>query len=145
MAHAQVSLTAPRTEQADQVTMSRIWWVGLLALVASIAATALIRAIAVPLFAIPPHFVSLQWARPLGFTALGVLGAVIVFALVCQWARRPLWLYRRIALAPCCSCLSPTACSCFIVLSRMRRRSRSACWPLCTSRPTSSPLACSRH
>ena len=37
--------------------------------------------------------------RPvIGFTVVGVLGAVIVFALVARFARRPVRLFRRIAL-----------------------------------------------
>ena len=40
----------------------------------------------------------LSQAAPIVFTLFGVLGAVIVFALVGRFSRRPLRLFRRIAL-----------------------------------------------
>lgn len=84
--------------QSPQIAMNRIWWVGLLVLVASSVVSELIRIIAVNLFPTPSDFVSLQWARPIGFSVVGVVGAVLVFALVCRFARHPLRLYHVIAL-----------------------------------------------
>lgn len=93
------TLTSSHTiERKESFAMRRIWWVGLLALVTSVVVTLLLRVLAVLLFAIPVQFVSLQWARPIGFTALGVIGAVLTFAAVYRWARHPNRLFHLIAL-----------------------------------------------
>jgi hypothetical protein len=89
----------------DHTTHARVglglWWVGLLAIIASVAANVLVRQIAVATLDISPDFVELNGNGAIitiiSLTALGVLGAVIVFALLARFARRPVLIFKRIA------------------------------------------------
>jgi hypothetical protein len=85
-------------QPAEHVALSRLIWVGPLAIVAAIAANALLRQIAVAALRPDERFMPLTPAMPIVFTLIGGLGAVIVFALVGRFARRPITLFRRIAL-----------------------------------------------
>lgn len=78
--------------------MGRPWWIGLLVIVLSIAGNAIVRTIAMALFAIPPEFEPLAWPRFTFFTVIGAVGATIVFAIVARFSRRPMRLFRIIAL-----------------------------------------------
>jgi hypothetical protein len=83
---------------AGRVALGRLLWVGPLAIVASILANLLLRQIAVAALRPDPVFQPLTFGPPIALTALGVLGAVIVFGLVARFARDPIPLFRRIAL-----------------------------------------------
>lgn len=50
------------------------------------------------LLGISSGFLALQVGPVVSFTVVGVFGAVILFSLVARFARRPVWLFRRIAL-----------------------------------------------
>jgi hypothetical protein len=80
----------------------RLWWVGLLAIIASVAANLLVRQIAVATLGISHEFEELSGISAIitiiSFTAFGVLGAVIVFALLARFARRPILMFKRIAV-----------------------------------------------
>ena len=76
----------------------RLWWVGLLAIIASVAANVLVRLLAVATLDISPNFEPLiSYGTVISLTAFGVLGAVIVFALLARFARRPILMFKRIA------------------------------------------------
>jgi len=90
---------APSRQATEHVAFSRLLWVGPLAIVAAIAAIVVIRLIAVAALQPDPRFGPLTPSVPITFTFIGVLGAVIVFAIVGRFARRPIRLFRRIALA----------------------------------------------
>ena len=76
----------------------RLWWVGLLAIIASVAANVLVRLLAVVTLDISPDFEPLSgYGTVISLTAFGVLGAVIVFALLARFARRPILMFKRIA------------------------------------------------
>jgi hypothetical protein len=79
----------------------RLWWVGLLAIISSVAANLLVLMLAVTILGISPNFEELNGdgavITVISLTALGVLGAVIVFALLARFARRPLLMFKRIA------------------------------------------------
>ena len=76
----------------------RLWWVGLLAIIASVAANVLVRLLAVVTLDISPDFEPLSgYGIIIRLTVFGVLGAVIVFALVTRFARRPILMFKRIA------------------------------------------------
>ena len=76
----------------------RLWWVGLLAIIASVAANVLVRLLAVATLDISPAFEPLSgYGDVISLTAFGVLGAVIVFALLARFARRPILMFKRIA------------------------------------------------
>ena len=76
----------------------RLWWVGLLAIIASVAANLLVRLLAVVTLDISPDFEPLSgYGTVISLTAFGVLGAVIVFALLARFARPPILMFKRIA------------------------------------------------
>ena len=82
----------------ERVSSRRLLWVGPLAIVVSVIANQIVRLIAVSLFNISPEFMPLQVGPPLMFTIMGVLGAVIVYAVVGRISRHPIRLFRVIAL-----------------------------------------------
>jgi len=76
----------------------RLWLVGLLAIIASVAANVLVRLLAVVTLDISPDFEPLSsYGTIISLTAFGVLGAVIVFALLVRFVRRPVLMFKRIA------------------------------------------------
>ena len=82
----------------ERVSSRRLLWVGPLAIVASVIANQIVRILAVSLFNISPEFMPLQIGPPIAFTIMGVLGAVIVYAIIGRLSRRPIRLFRVIAL-----------------------------------------------
>jgi hypothetical protein len=82
----------------ERVSYRRLLWVGPLAIVASAIANQIIGILAVPLLNISPEFPPLQVGPPIMFTIIGVLGAIIVYAIVGRLSRRPIRLFRVIAL-----------------------------------------------
>jgi hypothetical protein len=82
----------------ERVRFSRLWWVGPLAIVASILGNLAVRALALALFDISPAFLPLSTPQPtIFFTAAGVLGAILVFAAVGRFSRQPARTYSVIA------------------------------------------------
>ena len=73
----------------------------MLAIISSVAANLLVLMLAVTILGISPDFEELNGdgavITVIGLTALSVLGAVIVFALLARFARRPLLMFKRIA------------------------------------------------
>jgi hypothetical protein len=86
------------TRLTERVALNRLVWVGPLTIVAAIVANVLIRQIATAVLQPDPMFMPLSFPVPIVFTFIGVLGAVIVYALVARFSRRPIRLFRRIAL-----------------------------------------------
>jgi hypothetical protein len=78
--------------------LNRLFWVGPLAIVAATLANVLLQQIAVAVLNPDPAFLPLTLLPPIIFTVVGVLGAVIVYALVGRFTRTPEPLFRRIAL-----------------------------------------------
>jgi Family of unknown function (DUF6069) len=80
----------------------RLWWVGLLAIIASVAANVLVRQLAVATLGISHDFEELNGIGSIitiiSLTTVGALGAVIVFALLARFARRPILMFKRIAV-----------------------------------------------
>ena len=71
---------------------------GLKALVASLAATLVVRSLALAAFAIPPEFPPLMGPGPtIVFTAAGAIGATAVLAAIRRRSERPALLFRRVA------------------------------------------------
>ena len=85
-------------EGGKRISFRRLLWVGPLAVLASVIANVLVSITAVALLCISPEFDPLHVGPVIGFTVVGVLGAVLVFALVARFSRRPVRLFRRIAL-----------------------------------------------
>jgi hypothetical protein len=85
--------------QTERVVMGRLWWVGLLAMGVSITANLVVRLAALAVFDVHPEFAPLAGVGPtMVFTTLGVLGAVVVFAVLGRFARRPLRVFRVVAV-----------------------------------------------
>ncbi|HEV2661523.1 MAG TPA: DUF6069 family protein [Ktedonobacteraceae bacterium] len=83
------------------IAIARIWWIGLLAIVAAVIVNAVIDVVALSIFHVSAAFSPLQWLGVALSTAIGVAGAVGVFALVTRFAQRPIrafWLIATIAL-----------------------------------------------
>jgi hypothetical protein len=91
------TLASP-AQQTERVSFSRLLWVGPLTIVVATIASFIIQQIAVAVLRPDPAFLPLTLMPPIIFTIVGVLGAVIVFALVARFARNPIPLFRRIAL-----------------------------------------------
>lgn len=82
------------------ISFGRLLWVGPLAIVAAVAVNVVIRTVAVALFGLT-GFVPLTPGPTILFTVVGVLGAVVVFALVARFSRRPIRLFRRVRWRRC--------------------------------------------
>jgi Family of unknown function (DUF6069) len=93
--HMSTSTLADRTER---VATGRLLRVGALAIGASVVANLLIRIIFVNVLGIGTEFPPLGWGPPIIFTIMGVLGAIIVFAIIARFAKRPIRLFRIIGL-----------------------------------------------
>ncbi len=75
--------------QPERVSLKRLLWVGPLAIVAALAANFIVRAIALAVLDIPADFMPLQTPAFIPFTVVGLLGAILVFAIIGRVARRP--------------------------------------------------------
>lgn len=90
--------TSSPAQPAERVALGRLWWAGPLVIAAAIAATTVIRLVAVAVLQPDPAFMPLTPMNPIVLTFVGVLAAVIVFAVVARFARRPITAFKRIAL-----------------------------------------------
>ena len=63
MASATLSANLSRSAQPERVVMGCLWWVGLLAVIASVAANLLVGTAAVAVFGISPEFLPLAWGH----------------------------------------------------------------------------------
>jgi len=76
----------------------RLLWAGAVTIVTVMAANTLVRFAAAATLPLDPGFVPLGPVTPAVFSLLGVLGAVILLAVIGRFARRPLWLFQRVVL-----------------------------------------------
>ena len=79
------------------VELSRLLWVGPLAVAAAIVAVLAVRVMAFATLDLSPEFPPLTWTGLIVFTAVLVSAAVLVFAAVGRWAVKPVRIYRRLA------------------------------------------------
>lgn len=91
------TISSTTTTQTERVAAGRLWWVGLLAVIASVIVNALIVTIARGLFNVPQEFLPFTVPRFTFLTIAGVVGATIVFAVVGRFARRPIRVYYGVA------------------------------------------------
>ena len=92
-----------QSEALDRTTNGRIslglLWVGLLAILASVGANVLVRLLAAATLDLSPASLELlDYGGVIVLTTFGVLGAVIVFALLVRFARRPILIFKWIAV-----------------------------------------------
>ena len=93
-----MTMSSPAATSTQRVVLSRLAWVGPLTILAAVVANIIVQQIAVALLQPDPAFLPLSFAVPIVFTVVGVLGAVIAYALIGRFAKRPLPLFRRVAL-----------------------------------------------
>ena len=84
--------------RGEGIAFGRLLWVGPLAAVTAAVVNVLVRTISVVLFDIPPDFQPLTLGPVIGSSIVGALGATIVFAVLGRFARRPIRLFRIIAV-----------------------------------------------
>lgn len=90
---------ASNSRGSERVSFRKLLWVGPLAIVAAVVVNVVIWSVSVALFGLtdfPP--LALGSTITILFTVFGVLGAVVVFALVARFSRRSIRLFKRIAL-----------------------------------------------
>lgn len=78
--------------------MGRLARVGVVAVAVAGVTNVLIRTVAVSVFGIGEGFLPLGVGPTVLFTVWGMLGAVVAFGLILRFARRPVRLFRRVAL-----------------------------------------------
>lgn len=81
----------------ERVAFGRLLWAGPLDVIASVAANALVRAIAQAVFEVPPEFRPFAAGQFIFLTVAGTVGATIVFAVVGWLAKRPIRAFTWIA------------------------------------------------
>jgi hypothetical protein len=84
-------------QPTERVAFNRLLWVSPLTILAAVVANVIIQQIAVAVLRPDPLFMPLTLIIPIVFTFVGGLGAVIVYALIGRFARKPIQLFRRVA------------------------------------------------
>jgi len=82
-----------------KVSWGRLVRAGVVAVALAVAANVLIRTVAVSVLGIGDGFLPLGVGPTVFFTVVGMTAAAIVFGLMARFARRPVRLFRRVALA----------------------------------------------
>ena len=90
--------TAATLVKSDQLSTRRLLWAAPVTILTVMVANTLVRFAAAAALQPDPAFVPLGPVTPAVFSLLGVLGAVILLAVIGRFSRRPLWLFRRIVL-----------------------------------------------
>jgi uncharacterized protein DUF6069 len=98
MSSATLSNSQAIRGQEERVDIRRLFWVGPLAMIAPAIANVIVREVAVAVGAVPANLEILQWPGIIGSTMIQVLLGVIVFAVIARFSRRPIWLFRVVAV-----------------------------------------------
>ena len=83
---------------ADRIDARRLLWVGPLVIVVTTVANVVFTILVTRLLGMSEDFPALTPGAIAMFTAIGIVGAVVVFAIVARFARAPISLFRKIAL-----------------------------------------------
>jgi uncharacterized protein DUF6069 len=89
------------------VSLGRLARVGGLAVALAIVVNVVIRTVAVSVLGIGEGFLPLGVGPTVFFTVVGMAGAVVVFGLVTRLAKRPVRVFRRVALVVLLVSLAP--------------------------------------
>jgi hypothetical protein len=81
----------------ERVAYKRLWWVGLLVIIAATVANGLIRQAALALIDVDPGFNPLQSPSFVPLTIIGTGAGVLVYALLGRLSRRPVTTFRIVA------------------------------------------------
>ena len=87
----------PITPAPVRVFNRRLLWAGPLAIGGALVANAVVRAIELAVLPIPAAFFPLQSAAFVGLTVVGVLGAVLVYAVIGRFTQNPIRNFRIVA------------------------------------------------
>jgi hypothetical protein len=90
--------TTTRPTSRQGVALRKLVWVGPLTIVIVALVNLVIRTIAVAFFGVPDGFMYLQAPFVIGSTVVFLVLALVAFILVGRFARRPVGLYRILAL-----------------------------------------------
>jgi len=82
----------------ERVAYARLWWAGVLTVVLSVTANAVIRTIARAAFDVPDEFPPFTWGQFTFLTVAGVAGATITFAIIGRLSRRPVRAFTGVAV-----------------------------------------------
>ncbi len=74
---------------SGRVTWSRLWWVGLIAIGASLVVNLIIRGLAMAIYNLPTDFAPLSIGPVIFWSIVAGSGAVVVFWLVSRFSRNP--------------------------------------------------------
>ena len=85
--------------RSERIDVRRLLWVGPLVVVATTVANVIFTLVVTRLLGMSEEFPALTPPAIAMFTGVGIIGAVIVFAIVARFAREPISLFRKIALA----------------------------------------------
>ena len=91
----------------DGVSLGRLARVGGLAVALAIVVNVGIRTVAVSVLGLGEGFLPLGVGPTVFFTVVGMAGAVVVFGLVVRFAKRPVRVFRRVALVVLLVSLAP--------------------------------------
>ena len=86
----------------EHIALRKLIWVGPLTVASTVVTNFIIRTIAVSIFGVPETFQYLQAPSVIGSTIVFVLMALLAFALVNRFARRPIQFYRILAFVVLC-------------------------------------------
>lgn len=100
-------MSTAETSATEKVSLIRLLWAGPLAVVAAVLANAIVGALARRLLGISPRFLPLAGAQFIFLTVVGTGAGVIVFAVVSRLSKRPIRLFRLIAVIALLLSLAP--------------------------------------
>ncbi|MBI3244317.1 MAG: hypothetical protein HYZ49_18720 [Chloroflexi bacterium] len=92
---------------SPKVALGKLLWVGPLAIVGSVVANVFVRFVAVAVLNPPAEFLPLNIAQPIVLTVVGVVLAIVAFALVARFARNPIRTYQIVAAVALVVSLAP--------------------------------------
>lgn len=82
----------------ERVSLKRLLWAGPLAIVAAVVANFIVRALALAVLNIPADFMPLQSPAFLPFTVVGLLGAILAFAIIGRVSKRPVRTFQIVSV-----------------------------------------------
>ena len=83
--------------EQKEVDTSRLWSGGFVAIILAVIGNLIVGFLAGALLSIPPEFAPLSPARYVAFTVIGMVTAVIVYAILAYKAKHPIRTFQRIA------------------------------------------------
>ena len=88
-----------KNQPQERINAARIWLAGLVSVIASVIANLLARAVLFAVLPLPAEFPPLQVGAVAMLTAVGTLLAAVVYALIVRLTRRPVTIFRWVAIA----------------------------------------------